>query len=84
MSLIRPLSKRVKRLEAARRKQEKAVVREAYIEPSPFTGPKHLELSGPPDGGRFYFKEVPGVGARLEDFGQFGYIWAPTFDEDNF
>jgi hypothetical protein len=86
VNMTRALSirKRVKRLEAVRRKQEKAVVREAYIKPSPFAGPTHLELNGPPVDGRFYFREVPGVGPTLKDFGEFTYIWSPTYDENNF
>jgi hypothetical protein len=86
VNMTRALSirKRVKRLEAVRRKQEKAVVREAYIEPSRFAGPTHLELDGPPVGGRFLFTEMPGVGPQLKDFGEFTYIWAPTFHENNF
>jgi hypothetical protein len=79
MNLTRTLSRRVKRLEAAQ--QANPVGREAYIEPSPFAGPLHLELIRPPVDGRFYFKEVPGVGPTLKEF---TYIWSPTYDENNF
>ena len=81
MSHRSSMQRRLKRLE---QKQASPAGREAYIAPSSLVGETHLVVDGPPVGGRYYFREEPGPGPQLADFGQFESILQFTEDELNF
>jgi hypothetical protein len=64
--------KRLERLEAIRQKQASTPSRQAWVELRAGSSvEKHIEMTRDVDDTRRYFKELPGPGKQLSDFGQF-------------
>jgi hypothetical protein len=74
---------RLARLETLRQKQTDATGRSAFIEMGCFAGERHLILTSPPDQAACYFKEMPGPGPQLADFGKFSLVLVLTSAEMN-
>lgn len=77
------LRTRLQRLEEIRQKQNNAAWREAWIVMGDSPGEQHLVLTGT-EGGRSFFREMPGAGPQIADFGRFDVVVALTPDEANF
>ena len=80
--MISSLKKRLARLEAARLKQAAASGREAFIVSGPYNGERHLEMTSSDDC-RCWFRERPGPGPQLSDFGEFASVLGFTEAEAN-
>ena len=72
---VRSIKKRLERLEAAQAKRNVACCRSAIIETGrSHKGESHLVLLSPPGEAHCVFKQVPGPGPQLADFGEFGWV----------
>jgi hypothetical protein len=72
------IRKRLERLEATLQKRASAVYREAFVEICfDCPGERHVVMTGS-DGGRYWFREEPGPGPQLSDFGEFAFVLGVT------
>jgi hypothetical protein len=76
------IRRRLARLEAIR--QANPSGREAHVVVGRYVGETHIEMTGSPVGGRYYFRERPGPGPKLADFGEFALVMEITCHEANF
>lgn len=76
--------KRLERLEAAQAKAATKPYTEALIEIGDCDEDceRHLVMTSS-DRGRFYFREEPGPGPQLADFGEFSFVMHLTYAEMN-
>ena len=81
---IRTLRRRLDRLEAAHRAGVNRAWRYAYVELSDDLGDeKHVELVSFQNPGSWRFREIPGPGPALDDFGKFDTVICLTSAEAN-
>ncbi len=77
------IRKRMERLEADW-KQTVTIERSAFIEVlAEDCVERHLVMISPPGDQQCFFQERPGLGPKLDDFGQFGMVLHLTTDEMN-